>query len=100
MAATGVARGTDVDTGGNVMLGGIALQMGTFLFIPAGLEFPLTVRPTAAISIYSLCAAEFLTRYFTDRPIREQGNVRGVLTARLKLLIGALALSTVCLFIR
>jgi hypothetical protein len=99
----------DASTGGNIMLGGIAIQM-------------------AAITLYVALAAEFLTRYFLDRPIMSSRRkqelrsstvssnssaagvdaekavptlpTRGILTKPIKLMISGLIFSTLCIFIR
>ncbi|KIY73918.1 RTA1-like protein [Cylindrobasidium torrendii FP15055 ss-10] len=80
-AATGVARGTDVETGGHIMLGGIAFQL-------------------VVITVYAACATEFFARYFTDRPVSARTPQRGVFTNKLKILSASLAFSTLCLFVR
>jgi len=73
--------------GGNIMLGGIAFQLG-------------------AITIYSLLAAEFVLRYLYDRPIRssrrtaaEAGQVH-YFDRRTTLMLTGMAFSSVLIFIR
>ncbi|KAF8915184.1 RTA1 like protein-domain-containing protein [Mucidula mucida] len=80
-AATAVSTDGDPEKGGHIMLGGIVFQMAT-------------------ITVYALCAAEFFFRYFSDKPIPGRDLTRGHLTRKLQLLSGAVAFSTVLLFIR
>ncbi|KAJ6626623.1 RTA1 like protein-domain-containing protein [Mycena sp. CBHHK59/15] len=87
MAAGAVNRRMDPAKGGHVMLGGIAFQMVT-------------------ITVYALCAGEFLLRYLHDRPIASRGGGggggarAGALSPRMKALVCALVFNTTCLFIR
>ncbi|KAJ7751899.1 RTA1-domain-containing protein [Mycena maculata] len=67
--------------GANIMLGGIAFQF-------------------VVIIVFSTLAISFFERYLRDRPVRADSSARGVLTPRLKLMLGALAFSTTTLFIR
>ncbi|KAJ7197943.1 RTA1-domain-containing protein, partial [Mycena pura] len=70
--------------GANIMLAGIGFQF-------------------AVIILFSTLAGDFLRRYLCDSPWRTdaQGmHGRGVLTPRIKLMLGALAFSTTVLFIR
>ena len=57
--------------------------------------------------VYVICAAEFFLRFVTDRPIRGIANrettnqkARQPIDIRMKIMIGGLAFSTICLFIR
>ncbi|KAJ7690199.1 RTA1 like protein-domain-containing protein [Mycena rosella] len=83
LAATADDRaGTQM--GANIMLAGIAFQF-------------------AAIVMYTLCALEFLRRYTRDLPVggtAPLGAGKPPLTLRLRLMISALAFSTLVLFIR
>ncbi|KAJ6551905.1 RTA1-domain-containing protein [Mycena capillaripes] len=75
---------TGTQLGANIMLAGIAFQF-------------------VAIVMYTLCAGEFLRRYARDLPVRGQrplGSGKAVLTPRNRLMIYALAFSTLVLFIR
>ncbi|KAJ7446599.1 RTA1-like protein [Mycena latifolia] len=84
MAAHAVTSKKSPTTGGNVMLVGIIAQLVT-------------------ITIYILCAAEFFMRYMKDNPLKKYGPApgkRGVLTTRLKVLIGGMSFNTLCLYIR
>ncbi|RXW21356.1 hypothetical protein EST38_g4506 [Candolleomyces aberdarensis] len=91
LAATAdpATNGRHPDTGGNVMLGGIAFQL-------------------LVIFVFCCCALEFMIRYLKDKPLRaaqpsdeKHGSTeRGQLTGKLKIMLLALALSTACLFIR
>lgn len=86
VASRAVSHDGDPTTGGHIMLGGIIFQMIT-------------------ISVYVCCALEFVIRYCGDKPIRREGTTlsglrRGILDMRLRLLLTALAFSTVFLFIR
>ncbi|KAJ7501116.1 RTA1-domain-containing protein [Mycena galericulata] len=67
--------------GANVMLGGIGFQF-------------------AAILIFSTLAVDFFQRYLRDRPVRLGVSKRGVLTRRLKIVLAALAFSTLTLSVR
>ncbi|KAJ7246443.1 RTA1-domain-containing protein [Mycena rebaudengoi] len=68
--------------GANVMLAGIIFQL-------------------VAIIVYSALAGDYFRRYLTDSPARTSvSSTRGVLTPRLKIMIGALLFSTTVLFIR
>jgi len=71
------------DLGGHIMLGGIAFQ-------------------TVSIVIYTATAAEFLTRYVKDRPVRDADvfTKRVKTTRRMKLMLTGLALMTIFIFIR
>ncbi|KAJ7114975.1 RTA1-like protein [Mycena epipterygia] len=72
-----------VNLGGHVMLGGIIFQF-------------------CAICAYSLLAIDFLRHYTASAPVRPHisSSERGVLDTRLKLMLAALAFSTLVLFIR
>ncbi|KAF9534640.1 RTA1-like protein [Crepidotus variabilis] len=74
----------NANKGGNIMLGGIAFQLGVII-------------------IFTLCATEFFIRYFKGAPIRAvQPGSRstGEFTSRLKIMTGAMSFVTVVLFIR
>ncbi|KAK0451393.1 RTA1-domain-containing protein [Desarmillaria tabescens] len=94
----GIASAADTlpaaNRGENIMLGGIVFQL-------------------AVITVYVLCAAEFFVRYIKDIPIvsrtaNSQVNVastkpiysRGIMSGKSLLMLGALTLSTFCLYIR
>ncbi|EGO01240.1 hypothetical protein SERLA73DRAFT_179372 [Serpula lacrymans var. lacrymans S7.3] len=88
IAASASGNGQNANTGGNIMLVGIVIQM-------------------IAISIFVLCASEFLIRYANDKPLRapadEEEKVSSLsngMNPRMKLLIYAIAFNTTCLFIR
>ncbi|KAJ6528733.1 RTA1 like protein [Mycena vulgaris] len=88
MAAGAVNQHMNPEKGGHVMLGGIVFQMVT-------------------ITVYVLCAGEFLLRYLQNRPIASRAaaataapGTTGALTPRMKLLVAALVFNTTCLFIR
>ncbi|KAJ7617381.1 RTA1-domain-containing protein [Roridomyces roridus] len=72
---------TVANRGSNIMLAGIAFQF-------------------AVIIVFSLFTIDFLRRYLWDRPVRNGGSTRGVLTPRLKTIFIALALTSLFLFIR
>ncbi|KAE9396597.1 RTA1-domain-containing protein [Gymnopus androsaceus JB14] len=84
-----VASGTNisqsqVNTGSNIMLGGIGFQVGVML-------------------CYMALATEYFWRFSRQRPVRcstEGENKTGVIDHRLQLLIYALMFNTACLFIR
>ncbi|KAJ6481507.1 RTA1-like protein [Mycena vitilis] len=83
-AAGAVNRHRNPAKGGHIMLGGIAFQMAT-------------------ITVYVLCAGEFLVRYLHNRPV---GNAiagkleTAPLDRKMKVLVCALVFNTTCLFIR
>ncbi|PBK89674.1 RTA1-domain-containing protein [Armillaria gallica] len=92
----GIASAADTlpaaNKGGNIMLGGIVFQL-------------------VVITVYVICAAEFLVRYIKDIPIRTANSQvdvvskkpvysRGVMSGKSLLMLGALALSTLFLYIR
>ncbi|KAK0488432.1 RTA1-like protein [Armillaria novae-zelandiae] len=83
LASSAVSNGTDPEKGGHIMLIGVAFQL-------------------AVITLYSILGIEFFARYLTDTPVqkREWDQKRGDLTLNLRLMITALAFSTICLFIR
>ncbi|KAJ7245613.1 RTA1 like protein-domain-containing protein [Mycena haematopus] len=81
MAATAVNQRKNPNLGGNVMLGGIVLQM-------------------VAISVFVLCASEFLLRYLNNRPLVPSSKTQVPLSPKIKLFVCALGLTTTCLFIR
>ncbi|KAF6744171.1 RTA1-like protein [Ephemerocybe angulata] len=75
-------NGRDPRTGGNIMLGGIAFQL-------------------LVIAVFFICAIEVIYRYLKDRPVPSAvPGERGTLTPKLKIMVGALALSTIVLLIR
>ncbi|KLO17012.1 RTA1 like protein [Schizopora paradoxa] len=72
--------------GGNIMLGGIVVQL-------------------VAITIYVTLATEVLVRFYTKRPLRqpnhsEEGDERPSLDRKVQLMIFGLSFSTICIFIR
>ncbi|KAJ7136318.1 RTA1-like protein [Mycena crocata] len=74
-----------------------ATQMGANIML-AGIVFQFV-----AIIVYSLCAGEFLRRYTLDRPVHglpSRGPAKAPLTLKVRLMICALAFSTLVLFIR
>ncbi|KAF9027742.1 RTA1 like protein [Hymenopellis radicata] len=82
----------DANKGGNVMLGGIVFQL-------------------VVITFYALFAAEFIWRYYTDRPVSsfsktseysidKPAHFRGVLSRKLSLMLIALVFEAVFLYIR
>ncbi|KAI5831841.1 RTA1 like protein [Schizophyllum commune Tattone D] len=85
----GVAVGADTlegaERGGNIVLGGICLQLAVIVF-------------------FSIIASEFFWRYFKDCPrpklAATHPEPRGMLTRNLILAVGCLGLSTLLLFIR
>ncbi|KIJ55224.1 hypothetical protein M422DRAFT_100481, partial [Sphaerobolus stellatus SS14] len=84
-ASSASSNGKNPNTGGHIMLVGIFFQM-------------------AALVFYTILAAEFLTRYNMDKPIRESARGQGVLTQRLRLQLIGLGLMTginrCCFFFR
>ncbi|QRV76303.1 RTA1-like protein [Ceratobasidium sp. AG-Ba] len=83
-ASIAVQTGGDAEKGAKIMVAGIIFQL-------------------AAISIYTLLAAEFLMRYYTNRPVRRreapvEHKVR--LNTRLSLMILGLFISTLFIYIR
>ncbi|KAK7058065.1 RTA1-domain-containing protein [Favolaschia claudopus] len=83
-AAQAVNQHRNPENGGHIMLAGIILQMAT-------------------ITVYVLCAGEFLLRYLRNRPIRSSMVVATStppLSGNMKILISALVFNTICLFIR
>ncbi|KAJ6481037.1 RTA1-like protein [Mycena sanguinolenta] len=84
-AGGGIASASDTTSGANlganIMLAGIVFQF-------------------VAIIVYSTLAGDFLRRYHTDRSVRGASVDRGVMDSKLKTMIGALAFSTLVLFIR
>ncbi|KAJ7064022.1 RTA1-like protein [Mycena amicta] len=92
IAAMAVNTRHDPAHGGNIMLGGIVLQMAT-------------------ITAYVFCAGEFILRYLQNRPLgpsssesssasTSRSSARRSLTPPMKLLILAMVFNTTCLFIR
>ncbi|KAF8212653.1 RTA1 like protein-domain-containing protein [Mycena galopus ATCC 62051] len=74
--------------GGHIMLTGIILQLAT-------------------LSVYALCAGEFLWRFLSHRPLSKYtkhltspASKPAPLTQRQKIMIGAMAFNLLCLFIR
>ncbi|KIY45633.1 hypothetical protein FISHEDRAFT_49090 [Fistulina hepatica ATCC 64428] len=90
-AAVAVGQSKNPDTGGNIMLGGMA----SLLF---------------SMTLFVLTGSEFVWRYFTNRPIRKERpsrddstvitSMRTPLSHGTKLMLGSLVFSVVCLFIR
>jgi hypothetical protein len=60
----------------------------------------LFISLPAAILTYTTLSADFLRRYHKDLPLRTTPSGRGIMDAKLKTMIGALAFSTLVLFIR
>ncbi|KAJ7195980.1 RTA1-domain-containing protein [Mycena rebaudengoi] len=82
MASSALNDLAAANRGANVMFGGIIFQL-------------------VAIIVYSALAGDYFRRYLTDSPARTSvSSTRGVLTPRLKIIIGALMFSTTVLFIR
>ena len=58
----------------------------------------------AAITIFVICAIDFLTRFHFDRPVRTvtdpEKQPRGVVDKRMKLMVLGLIISTVFIYIR
>ncbi|KAJ7122359.1 RTA1 like protein-domain-containing protein [Mycena epipterygia] len=86
MAASAVTKSKSpkLVRGGHIMLVGIILQL-------------------VAIFLYASCAAEFLLRYFYDRPLAKYGPerpARGFLTPRIKVLLSGMSFNTLCLLVR
>ncbi|KAJ7162969.1 RTA1 like protein-domain-containing protein [Mycena filopes] len=80
--ASSAATLSGANLGANIMLAGIVFQSG-------------------AIITYSILAADVLRRYHKDLPVRpHQTSDRGVMDTNLKTMIGALAFSTLILFVR
>jgi hypothetical protein len=57
--------------------------------------------------VYVTCALEFYLRFLKDRPIREistsnaeKGEIKHPMDTRMKIMMGGLAFSSLCLFIR
>jgi len=57
--------------------------------------------------VYVICALEFYLRFFKDRPIREistsnaeKGEIKRLMDMQMKIMMGGLAFSSLCLFIR
>ncbi|KZP33510.1 RTA1-domain-containing protein, partial [Athelia psychrophila] len=85
--ASGATTQAGTELGARIMLGGIATQM-------------------VFITLYVACAAEFLCRFFNDRPVRVCAASRSfegprvVMDRQLKTMIFALSFSTFFLYIR
>ncbi|KAJ6599405.1 RTA1 like protein-domain-containing protein [Mycena sp. CBHHK59/15] len=67
--------------GSNIMLAGIVFQFATII-------------------IYCCLAAEFLSRYRNNLPLKSTPSGRGMVDSKVQTMIGALAFSTLVLFIR
>ncbi|KAJ7715841.1 RTA1-like protein [Mycena metata] len=82
--------------------GAIASSAVTFAGANMGAHIMLAgiVVQFAAIVVYVYLAFDFLLRYHHDRPLRLESRGRGVLDGNLQTMIGALAFSTLLLFIR
>ncbi|KAJ7471661.1 RTA1 like protein-domain-containing protein [Mycena galericulata] len=72
---------TTANRGAHIILGGIGFQY-------------------VVILIFGTLGVDFVQRYLRDRPVRHGAGKRGILTWRLKIMLGALALSTLTLYIR
>ncbi|TFY75758.1 hypothetical protein EWM64_g8254 [Hericium alpestre] len=87
-ASIAVQNGRDPAKGGNIMLGGIVFQL-------------------AAIIAYVALAAEFLTRYWTNKPVHRNGEIvdkesgeKPHMQPRMKLMIFGMVFMTTLFFIR
>jgi len=80
-ASDAASNHQDAEPGGHVMLGGIFFQMG-------------------ALTLYTVLAAEFLTRYNMNKPLRPTDAGPGKLTQRLKFQLIGLGIMTFFIFIR
>ncbi|KIM74097.1 hypothetical protein PILCRDRAFT_815278 [Piloderma croceum F 1598] len=76
------------NNGAHIMLGGIVLQL-------------------VSLVVYVTCALEFYLRFLKDRPIREistsnaeKGEIKRPMDTRMMIMMGGLAFSSLCLFIR
>ncbi|KZT70111.1 RTA1 like protein, partial [Daedalea quercina L-15889] len=82
-ADAAVNQNKSAKPGGDTMLGGIIFQ-------------------TVAITFYMLLATEFVLRYLHDRPIGARQTVKTAhaLDAKTKQMLGALAFSSLCIYVR
>jgi len=80
-ASDAASNHQDAEPGGHIMLGGIFFQMG-------------------ALTLYTILAAEFLTRYNMNKPLRTTNAGPGKLTSRLRLQLIGLGIMTFFIFIR
>lgn len=80
-ASDAASNGQNADDGGHIMLGGIFFQM-------------------AALTLYTILAAEFLYRYNMNKPLRPTDAGPGKLTMRLRLQLIGLGIMTFFIFIR
>lgn len=116
----GIASGnstSDATTGGNIMLAGIVIQLGSLrshVFSSQISATMLTQTPlvlSVAILTYTGVATEFLYRLYNDLPVREPTPSRSVaekashgprliLSTRVQLMLAALAFSSLVLLIR
>jgi len=85
LAATAAANDEDPETGGRIMLAGIAVQV-------------------AAITLYAITATEFLVRFLYDKPFDRPAHltIRGThpFDIKMKIMVAAMVFATLCLFIR
>jgi len=85
LAATAASNNKSPTLGGNIMLGGIVIQM-------------------IALTLYIILAAEFMFRFLKDRPFKRpnEENIRGayMLDGNMKTLIWSMTFGTVLLYIR
>lgn len=86
------------------MLGGIAFQLGEKALFHLHRHCRRNVTfPVGCICIYMALAAEFVTRYLWNLPVRTSGNSKNgphVLTPKLMLLFLGLTFSSIVIFIR
>lgn len=84
VASTAASKNTDPRPGSNLMLAGIVFQL-------------------VAITVYMLLAAEFILRSVYDRPIKagdSNGRRNADMDRKMKAMLAALAISSVCIYIR
>ena len=91
--------------GANIMLGGIAFQLGSSIIPMIAFENVAYFIQPAVIVLYSVLAVEYYIRYHKRSPIGDRNKENGVqprgeYTGKLMLMTYTLAFSTTLLFIR
>lgn len=91
--------------GGNIMLAGIAIQMGMLLqheYSAVPTHMYMRLIAAASITIYMLLAAEFVLRFLHDKPVRNVVHPSGRhnFTRNVRLMLAGLTFSSVCIYIR
>jgi hypothetical protein len=107
-ASTEAENNQNANPGGHIMLYGIVLQMSECVRLDQASQ---TDRLPVALTIYVILGADFVVRYYLNKPVRkappvdgtteaEKTEERPVIDGRTKLMLAGLVLNSIFLFTR